>query len=396
MGALIYLDNNATTALDPQVLEAMMPFLRDHYGNASSLLNPLGRSAANAVEVARKQVANLIGASEVDTLVFTSGATEAINMALKGVFYRYQSKGKHFITCQTEHKAVLETFASLEKLGATVTYLPVDAQGQLDLVQLEASIRPDTVLVAIMSANNETGVSQPIEAIGQITAAHDVLFFCDGTQSIAKQQLNVTHVNVDILCLSAHKFHGPKGVGALYIRNRPKRIQIEPLLNGGNQENKLRGGTLNVPAIVGFGAAADIARANMNQNVSQMETMRNHLERQLLQIPESFVNGEEAIRLPHVTNITFRHVKAALLIARIPNICLSTGSACVSGSRDPSHVLQAMGLEKEDCFSTIRISLNKWNTLEEIDQAINDIRNAVEKLRAESPAWELFLKGLIR
>lgn len=395
MGALIYLDNNATTAIDPQVLEAMMPYFRDQYGNASSLLNILGRSAAQAVDVARKQVAKLIGASEVDTLVFTSGATEAINMALKGVFYRYQSKGKHFITCQTEHKAVLETFASLEKLGATVTYLPVDSQGQIDLVQLQSSIRPDTVLVALMAANNETGVCHPIDEIGQITAAHDVLFFCDATQSIGKQPINVERTHVDMLCFSAHKFHGPKGIGALYIRNRSKRIQLEPLLNGGNQENKLRGGTLNVPAIVGFGAAAAIALANLNQNLSHMENLRNHLERQLLQIPESFVNGEEAIRLPHVSNITFRHIKAALLISRLPNICLSTGSACVSGSRDPSHVLLAMGLENEDCFATIRISLSKWNTFKEIDQAIYEIRNAVEKLRAESPAWELYQKGLI-
>lgn len=395
MGALIYLDNNATTAIDPQVLEAMMPYFRDQYGNASSLLNILGRSAAQAVDVARKQVAKLIGASEVDTLVFTSGATEAINMALKGVFYRYQSKGKHFITCQTEHKAVLETFASLEKLGATVTYLPVDSQGQIDLVQLQSSIRSDTVLVALMAANNETGVCHPIDEIGQITTAHDVLFFCDATQSIGKQPINVERTHVDMLCFSAHKFHGPKGIGALYIRNRSKRIQLEPLLNGGNQENKLRGGTLNVPAIVGFGAAAAIALGNLNQNLSHMENLRNHLERQLLQIPESFVNGEEAIRLPHVSNITFRHIKAALLISRLPNICLSTGSACVSGSRDPSHVLLAMGLENEDCFATIRISLSKWNTFNEIDQAIYEIRNAVEKLRAESPAWELYQKGLI-
>ncbi len=395
MGAFIYLDNNATTALDPKVLEAMMPYFKDAYGNASSALNTLGRSAAQAVDRARNQVAKLIGASEVDTLIFTSGATEAINLALKGVFHRYQSKGTHFITCLTEHKAVLETFHALEKLGASVTYLPVNHKGQLDLEELSAAIRPDTVMIAIMASNNETGVCHPIDEIAQIAKKHEVLFFCDATQSIGKDDIDLSKTPIDLLCLSAHKFHGPKGIGGLYVRNERKKIQLEPLIHGGKQEFGLRGGTMNVPAIVGFGMAAELALAQRETNHTTMCSLRDHLEKLLLEIPLSQINGAAANRLAHVTNITFRHVQAAALLTKMPSIALSTGAACVSGTRDPSHVLLAMGMKPEDCFASIRISLSKWTTLEEIEQVAGTITEVIAHLRAESPIWELYKQGLI-
>src|SRR5690606_3724898 len=255
MDRLIYLDNNATTPLDPRVLEVMMPYLTTQFANASSVTHRAGRLAAGAVQRAREQVASFIGAS-VKEITFTSGATEAINMVLKGVYERYRAKGRHFITCQTEHKAVLDTFAYLEKQGAMVTYLPVSQEGTLDLTALEKAIRADTVLVALMQANNETGVLHPVRDIAKITASHDVLFFCDATQAAGKVPIDVMEMGVDMLCLSAHKLYGPKGVGALYIKRRNKRIQTGTLLHGGGQENKLRAGTLNVPGIVGMGHAA--------------------------------------------------------------------------------------------------------------------------------------------
>lgn len=395
MNPLIYLDNHATTPLDPKVLEAMLPFLKDQYGNASSLLHSLGRSASSAVEKSRLQVGRLINAPQSDTLLFTSGSTEAINMVLKGVFERYQSKGRHFITCKTEHKAVLDTFAYLEKQGATVTYLDVDAGGRLDLDQLESAIRPDTVLLSLMSANNETGVLHPVDEIARIAQKHEVLFFCDATQSIGKQHFDLHQLPIDLLCLSAHKFHGPKGVGALYIRKKNKRIQIGPLLHGGGQENGLRGGTLNVPAIVGMGKAAEMALEQLEQQISQLARWRNELESRLLTLPQIFVNGQESMRLPNVTNLTIRHLRAATLIPSLPNLCISTGSACVSGTRDPSHVLMAMGRNAEDAHASIRISLGRFNTSQEIRLAGDQLLEVVTSLRAESPNWQLFEKGLI-
>lgn len=395
MESLIYLDNNATTAMDPQVLEAMLPYLKDQYGNASSLMHGLGRTAAAAVEKSRLQVAGLIHAPETDTILFTSGATEAINTVLKGVFEQYQSKGKHFITCRTEHKAVLDTFAHLEKKGAEVTCLDVDYLGRLDPEQLEASIRPDTVLIALMSANNETGVFHPIAELSRIAQKHDVLFFCDATQSIGKQNIDLSQTPIDLLCLSAHKFHGPKGTGVLYIRKKNKRIQVAPLLHGGGQEHGLRAGTLNVPAIVGMGKAAELAKAKLDTEIIRLARLRDKLENMILTLPQTYVNGLGTERLPHVSNITIRHLRAASLIARLPKLCLSTGSACVSGSRDPSHVLIAMGRNPEDAFSSIRLSLGRFNTEEEIVQAGTQICGAIAALRAESPNWQLFEKGMI-
>lgn len=394
MDRLIYLDNNATTPLDPRVLEAMMPYLTTHFANASSVTHRAGRAVAAAVEAAREQVGSLIGASAKE-ITFTSGATEAINMVLKGVFERYQSKGKHFITCQTEHKAVLDTFGYLERKGAEVTYLPVSREGALDLTGLEAAIRRDTVLVALMYANNETGVLHPVQRIAEITARHDVLFFCDATQAAGKVPVNVDETGVDLLCLSAHKFYGPKGVGALYIRRRSKRIQTGVLLHGGGQENKLRAGTLNVPGIVGLGMAAAVAEEEVGRDSLRLAALRDELEKGLAALPATFINGLGTTRLPNVSNIGFKHLKADQVMVSVPNIALASGSACVSGTRDPSHVLTAMGLPDADAHASIRFSLGRFNTADDIRACITQLAASVDKLRISSPIWQLHESGLV-
>lgn len=395
MSPFIYLDNSATTPLDPKVLESMMPYLTTHYGNASSLTHSPGRTASAAVELARNQIASLIHAKDPEELFFTSGSTESINTVIKGVYDHYQSIGSHFITCRTEHKAVLDTFDYIRKKGATVTYLDVDHQGRIDLKELEQSIRKDTVLISLMASNNETGVLHPIDDIAQIATKHQVLFFCDATQSAGKIPLDLDKSPIDILCMSSHKMYGPKGIGALYVRKKNKRIQIGSLLHGGKQENNRRAGTLNVPAIVGFGKAAELSTATMRDDMIRLEKMRNLLEDDLLNLPQTRINGYEAPRLPHITNVTFRHVKATEIMIRLPELGMATGSACVSGLRDPSHVLTAMGINKEDAFSTLRISLGRYHTQHEIQLAIDLIKNAVLELRDSSPSWQLFQKGLI-
>ncbi|PVH24613.1 cysteine desulfurase family protein [Sphingobacterium corticibacter] len=392
---MIYLDNNATTRIDEHVLNAMMPYFRESYGNASSTQHRLGRQSNEAIQLARQQIARALKIQDPNELIFTSGATEAINIALKGVATRYHSIGNHIITCQTEHKAVLETCAQLEKEGCRVTYLPVLANGQIDLAQLREAITPETILISLMTANNETGVLHPIADIAQICQQHGILFFCDATQYIGKQNaLDLAQIPVDLLCLSAHKFHGPKGVGALYIRRRKsKPIQIEPLIVGGNQEGALRGGTYNVPAIVGFGAALEHLQAEEWKTVA---TLRDYLETSLLEsIPHISINGADAPRLSNTSNLTIKHVLATELISRLPDIAFSTGSACVVGSAAPSHVLIAMGLSEDMARCSIRLSLSKYTTREEIAEVAKQIANAVKKIRAQSPVWMLFEKGLI-
>lgn len=388
MEKLIYLDNNATTPLDPAVLDAMMPYLTTHFANASSLTHRAGRVAAGAVDRARAQVAGLIGASPKE-ITFTSGATEAINMALKGVYAHYGVKGRHFITCKTEHKAVLDTFAFLEKQGAGVTYLPVRPDGTVDPAAVESSIRPDTVLMALMLANNETGVLHPIDRIAEIAQRHDVLFFCDATQAAGKLGIAVTDMGVDLLCLSAHKLYGPKGVGALYIKRRRKPVQTGALLHGGGQESGLRAGTLNVPGIVGFGAAAQLAAQRLPEEMGRLSGYRDQLEGALTLLPETMVNGANSARLSNVSNITFRHLRADQIMVNVPDIALASGSACVSGTRDPSHVLQAMGLTEADAHASIRFSLGRFNTEDDIRACVDQVTAAVDKLRAESPVWHL-------
>ncbi|SFS32434.1 cysteine desulfurase family protein [Sphingobacterium wenxiniae] len=389
--SFIYLDNNATTQLDSAVLEAMLPYLKDLYGNPSSMQHRLGREAHKAVETARQRVAQAIGAKEQE-IYFNSGATEGINTVLRGVAQSYATKGKHIITCKTEHKAVLTTCELLERQGMEITYLDVNNNGELSLDQLKNAIRPDTILVCLMSANNETGVLHPISDIAHICQERDVLYFCDVTQSIGKHPLHVQQLPVDLLVFSAHKLHGPKGTGVLYIRRRTaKPIQIPPLISGGKQENNLRGGTLNVPNIVGCGQAL----ANI-ETKPQIKALRDMLEKQIIsRVPETFVNGQIEKRLDNTSNITFRHLKSTEIMTALPDIALSSGSACVSGLSDPSHVLKAMGLSNEDAHSSIRFSLSKYTTEQDVADVVQQIEQVVTRLREASPIWKLFKDGLI-
>jgi len=395
MATQIYLDNNATTRVDPRVLEEMLPFFSESYGNASSTNHTFGKKAAEAVQNARVKVADLIGADERE-ITFTSGATEAVNLAIKGVFERYQSIGKHIITCTTEHKAVLDVCRSLEKRGAEVTYLPVDHNGNIDLYDLKKSIRKDTILVALMYANNETGIIHSIEDVAKITSENKVLFFCDATQAIGKIPISLKNIGIDMMAFSAHKIYGPKGIGALYVRRKTRRIQLEPLINGGKQENSLRGGTLNVPGIVGMGAAAYLCKKLMIDEEKQLAILRDLLEQSLLKVEQTYVNGLNSRRLSHVTNITFRFVKAEQVMTNLREIAMASGSACSTGSLDPSHVLLALGLNKDDAKSSLRLSLGRFNNKEEVEIVIESIKKSVSKLRDESPAWQLYKRGSIK
>lgn len=389
---MIYLDNNATSRLDDKVLETMLPFFKENYGNASSLQHKIGRQANQAVERARQLIAEALQVQSRE-IFFTSGSTETINTVLRGVFNRYQSKGNHIITCQTEHKAVLATCHDLEKQGARVTYLPVDKHGALDLNMLKAAIKPETILVAMMSANNETGVLHPVQEIATLCQEQDVLFFCDSTQSFGKHNFDLSTTSIDLCCLSAHKFHGPKGAGVLFVRRKSKPIQLAPLHTGGDQELGLRGGTYNVPAIVGMAAAIQLTR---EVDFSAIEELRNHFEKRLQnEVEECNVNGKETYRIPNTSNITIRHVRASILMTSMPEIAIASGSACVSGSRDPSHVLKAMSFSDDEAFCSIRVSLSRYTTLAEIDQAVESIKNVATTIREQSPIWQMYKNGLL-
>ncbi|WP_437918314.1 cysteine desulfurase family protein [Sphingobacterium sp. LRF_L2] len=386
----IYLDNNATTKIDPSVLDAMLPFLQEAYGNASSIQHRLGREANQAVELARHQIANKLGARD-NEIFFTSGATESINAVLRGISEAYKRKGSHIITCQTEHKAVLSTCANLERKGIEITYLPVDESGAINLQQLRDSIRNDTILVALMAANNESGVLHPYLEIARICEEKDVLYFCDATQLVGKKEINLQEVPIDILTFSAHKIHGPKGIGALFIRRKRKPIQIPALITGGKQEQGFRGGTLNVPYIVGCGKAIEIAK-----NHAQLKDYRNFIEQEIVnRVPQVIVHAASNHRLDNTSFIAFRHLKSAELITALPHIALSSGSACASGLLDPSHVLKAMHVNDDDAFSSIRISLSKFNEREEIERFVEEIIGTVQNLRELSPIWKMYKDGLI-
>ncbi|TAE63003.1 MAG: aminotransferase class V-fold PLP-dependent enzyme, partial [Bacteroidetes bacterium] len=335
----IYLDNNATTPMDPRVLEAMTPYFLQHYGNAASRNHPFGWEAEEAIDYAREQVAQLIGADPKE-IIFTSGATEGDNLAIKGVYEMYASKGNHIITATTEHKAVLDTCKHLEKLGAEVTYLEVGADGLVNLQELEAAIKPTTILVAIMYANNEIGVIQPVKEISTIAKKHGVLFFTDAVQAVGKIPVNVQADGIDIMAFTAHKMYGPKGVGALYVRRKNPRVKVTAQMDGGGHERGMRSGTLNVPGIVGFGKACEICRLDMEADTKRIVAMRNRLENSLLEIEESYLNGHKEHRLPHVSNISFKYVEGeGLMMGFNKNIAVSSGSACTSASLEPSYVL---------------------------------------------------------
>jgi len=390
----IYLDHNATTPMDPRVLETMIPYFTENFGNAASRNHSFGWHAEEAVDYAREQIAQLIGADPKE-IIFTSGATEGDNLGIKGVYEMYASKGNHIITCTTEHKAVLDTCKHLEKLGAEVTYLEVQPDGLIDLKALEAAMRPTTILVAIMYANNEIGVVQPVKEISAITKKHGALFFTDAVQAVGKIPVDVNADGIDLMAFTAHKMYGPKGVGALYVRRKNPRVKVTAQLDGGGHERGMRSGTLNVPGIVGFGKACELARLEMASDTERISKLRDKLENALKQIDESYVNGNPAHRLPHVSNISFKYVEGeGLMMGFNQDIALSSGSACTSASLEPSYVLKALGLGDDLAHSSLRFGLGRYTTEEQIDFTIKAVTDTVLKLREMSPLWEMFKEGI--
>ena len=380
--------------MDPRVLEAMIPYFTEHFGNAASRNHPFGWEAEEAVDYAREQVAKLIGADPKE-IIFTSGATEGDNLGIKGVYEMYASKGNHIITCTTEHKAVLDTCKHIEHLGGEVTYLPVAANGLIDLAQLEAAIKPTTILIAIMYANNEIGVVQPVKEISAIAKKHGVLFFSDAVQAVGKIPVDVNADGIDIMAFTAHKMYGPKGIGALYVRRKNPRVKVTAQMDGGGHERGMRSGTLNVPGIVGFGKACELARLEMTADAERLSKLRDKLEAALTQIDESYVNGSTEHRLPHVANISFKYVEGeGLMMGFNKTIALSSGSACTSASLEPSYVLKALGLGDDLAHSSLRFGLGRFTTDEQIDYTIKAVTDTVLKLRDMSPLWEMFKEGV--
>lgn len=389
----IYLDNNATTPLDPRVLEAMLPYFTEKFGNAASRNHAFGWVAEEGVDYAREQVAKLIGCTEKE-VIFTSGATEADNLAIKGVFEMYKDKGNHIITAVTEHKAVLDTCKHLEKNGARVTYLGVKEDGLIDLAELEAAMTPETILVSIMYGNNEIGVIQPVKEISAIAHKHGALFMTDATQAVGKIPVDVNADGIDLMAFSAHKMYGPKGVGALYVRRKNPRVKVTSQMDGGGHERGMRSGTLNVPGIVGLGKACELCRLEMESEAIRLSGLRDKLESTLNQMEESYVNGNTQHRLPHVANISFKYVEGEGLMMAMSDLAVSSGSACTSASLEPSYVLKSLGLSDDLAHSSIRYGLGRFTTEEEIDQAIVVTQKAVNHLRELSPLWEMFKEGI--
>ena len=380
---MIYLDNNATTQIDPNVLAVMLPFLTDNFANASST-HAFGLVASDAVKNARQQVSDLIG-SQPHEIVFTSGATEAINLAIKGVAENYSSKGKHIITVETEHSAVLDVCKYLENKGFDITFLPVQSDGIIDLDVFKASLRPDTILVSVMLVNNELGTIQPIKEIAKLTHEIGALFMTDGTQAIGKLPINVDELDIDLMAMSAHKFYGTKGVGALFVRQRRNRlVKLGALLHGGGHEGGKRSGTLNVAGIVSMGKAAELCQQQMKADTQRIGALRDELEKALLQISDTSVNGNTAHRLYNTINVKFKGCDSDALIMGLQDIAVSNGSACTSASIDPSHVLMALGMTETEAFSCIRFSFGRFNKSEEIPVVLEAMRKVVEILRAMS------------
>lgn len=379
--------------MDSAVFEQMTPYLIDEYGNASSTQHKLGRAANHAVEAARQIIGNVLSVQPKE-ITFSSGATESINFVIKGIAERYASIGKHIITTTTEHKAVLGTCEQLQKKGYRITYLPVNEQGLIDLQELEEAIASDTILVTIMLANNETGVRQPVEEIGKLCRSKKVLFFCDATQGFGKLRESTKWIEaVDICCLSAHKIHGPKGIGLTVIKRRSSPIQTPPLIIGGHQEGGLRGGTYPVHQIVGMAKAIELTSASP---LSKIESLRNDFEAALVaQVDEVYLHGNSVDRLVNTSNIEIRHVRSAELMSQLPEIALSSGSACVTGTRDPSHVLKAMSLTDEQALCSIRVSLSKFTTKKEIENAVESLAKGIKKIRENSPIWQMYTSGLL-
>ncbi len=390
----IYMDNHATTAMDPRVFEAMRPYFLEHFGNSASRNHSFGWEAEEAVEKARKQIADLIGANPKE-IVFTSGATESNNLALKGVAEMYAEKGNHIITAATEHKAILDTCKRLEKSGVRVTYLPVQQDGLIDLDMLRESITDKTILVSFMYANNEIGVIQPIAEIGKIAKEKGVLVHTDATQAVGKVPVNVIRDNIDVLSLTGHKMYGPKGVGALYVRRRNPRVQLTAQMDGGGHERGMRSGTLNVPGIVGLGAACAICQKDMAEEAKRLGFLRDKLKSILMaDLDEVFVNGSWEHRLPNNLNISFAYVEGESLLMGINDIAVSSGSACTSATLEPSYVLKALGAGDDLAHSSIRFGLGRFNTEEEVDYVGEKVVDVVKKLRELSPLYEMHKEGV--
>ncbi|WP_310096676.1 IscS subfamily cysteine desulfurase [Mucilaginibacter pocheonensis] len=393
MNIPIYLDNNATTPMDPRVLEAMLPYFNEKFGNAASRNHSFGWVAEEGVDYAREQVAKLIGASDKE-IIFTSGATESDNLAIKGVFEMYKDKGNHIITAVTEHKAVLDACKHVEKLGAKVTYLPVKEDGLIDLAELEKNMNPETILVSIMYGNNEIGVIQPIKEIAAIAHKHGALFMTDATQAVGKIPVDVNADGIDLLALSAHKIYGPKGVGALYVRRKGPRVKVTAQMDGGGHERGMRSGTLNVPGIVGLGKACELCGLEMESEAKRLSALRDKLQAELTVLEESYINGNVEHRLPHVANISFKYVEGEGLMMAMKDLAVSSGSACTSASLEPSYVLKSLGLSDDLAHSSIRFGLGRFTTEEEVDYAIKVTKEAVTHLRELSPLWEMFKEGI--
>jgi cysteine desulfurase len=388
------MDYHATTPVDPRVLEAMIPYFTEAFGNAASRNHPFGWKAEEAVEQARKQVADLIGANAKE-IIFTSGATESNNLAIKGAAEMYREKGNHIITCVTEHKAVIDTCKRLEKEGYRVTYLPVLKEGRISLDDLRAAITDKTILITIMSANNEIGVLQPIEEIGAIAKEKGILFHTDAVQAVGKVPFDVNKVKADLVAMSAHKIYGPKGVGALYVRRRNPRVLLAAQIDGGGHERGMRSGTLNVPGIVGMGKAAEICRTEMATEAKRLSSLRDRLNEALHKnLDEIYINGSMEHRLPHNLNISFAYVEGESLLMGINDVAVSSGSACTSASLEPSYVLKALGAGDDLAHSSIRFGLGRWTTDEEVDYVVSKLTTVVQRLREMSPLYEMVKEGV--
>jgi len=379
--------------MDPRVLETMLPYFNQKFGNAASRNHAFGWVAEEAVDYAREQIAKIIGASEKE-IIFTSGATEADNLAIKGVFEMYQEKGNHIITMVTEHKAVLDTCKHVEKLGGKVTYLSPKPDGLIDLQELEAAMTKETILVSIMYGNNEIGVIQPIKEIAAIAHKYGALFMTDATQAVGKIPVDVNADGIDLLAFTAHKMYGPKGVGALYVRRKGPRVKVTAQMDGGGHERGMRSGTLNVPGIVGFGKACEICMQEMESEAKRLSALRDKLQKSLTVLEESYVNGNVEHRLPHVANISFKYVEGEGLMMAMKDLAVSSGSACTSASLEPSYVLKSLGLSDDLAHSSIRFGLGRFTTEEEVDYAIEVTKKSVTHLRELSPLWEMFKEGI--
>lgn len=385
----IYFDNHATTQVDPRVIDAMLPYFNEKFGNAASRNHAFGWIAEEGVEEGRAQVAQIINATPKE-IVFTSGATESDNLAIKGVAGMYREKGNHIITQVTEHKAVLDTCKRLEKEGFEVTYLPVEKDGRINLDDLRRAITPKTILITIMYANNEIGVIQPVAEIGKIAKEKGVFFHTDGVQAVGKVPVDVQKDGIDLLSISAHKLYGPKGVGALYVRRKNPRVQLTAIIDGGGHERGMRSGTLNVPGIVGLGKACDLCRQEMVEESARLSGLRDRLKNSIMgKLDETYINGSIEHRLPHNINISFAYVEGESLLMGINDVAVSSGSACTSATLEPSYVLKALGVGEDLAHTSIRFGLGRFNTVEEVDYVANRVVETVQRLRELSPLYEM-------